>query len=158
MADALLCTADSEEENLLSCLIGKHLGVHKTITMYSRREYESIFMISGVDAAIGYYHVVANEIVKHTVPDVEVLLLLEGFKEQFFGVRLNSKCRYCGSHLFDIDLPDRSMIAMIVRDDKAMVPSENTELKEGDLLLIYAFRQDIARLERMFRARIPVGV
>jgi len=158
MSDALICTTDSEEENLLACLIGKHLGVTKTVTRYSRREYERIFTMNGIDAAIGYYHVVANEIVKQTVPELEVFLLLEGFREQFFGITVNEKCRYGGCRVSEVDLPDRSTIAMVVRGGKATVPRDDTVLEVGDVILVYAIRQDIARLERMFHTHIPIGV
>lgn len=157
MADALISTAESEEENLLSCLIGKHLGVAKTITKYSRREYEKVFDMSGVDAAIGYYHVVANEIVKQTVRDLEVLLLMEGFQEFLFGVTVNQRCRLNGTLVCDLDLPGRSVLAMVVKNGGPVVPTPDMTLSEGDVVLIYAVRQDIPRLERMFNTRIPQG-
>jgi trk system potassium uptake protein TrkA len=158
MADALICTSDSEDENLLACLIGKHLGVPKTLTKYSRREYERIFTMNGVDSSIGYYHLVANEIVKQTVPELEVFLLLEGFKEQFFGLTITERCKYSGCTIPEVDLPDRSIVAMVVRDGVAAVPGDDTVLKERDVVLIYASLQDISRLERMFHTHIPVGV
>lgn len=157
MADALISTAESEEENLLSCLIGKHLGVPKTITKYSRREYEKVFDMSGVDAAIGYYHVVANEIVKQTVKDLEVLLLMEGFQELLFGVTVNERCRLSGTLVCDLDLPGRSTLAMVIKNGGPVVPTPDMTLNEGDVVLIYAVRQDIPRLERMFNTTIPQG-
>jgi trk system potassium uptake protein TrkA len=157
MADALICTADSEEENLLSCLIGKHLGVPKTITKYSRREYEKVFGMSGVDAAIGYYHIVANEIMKQIVKDLEVMLLLEGFHEFLLGVTVNQRCRTSGTLVCDLELPDRSALVMVVKKGGPVVPAPDMTLDEGDVVLIYAVRQDIPRLERMFNTRIPQG-
>jgi trk system potassium uptake protein TrkA len=157
MADAQICTADSEEENLLSCLIGKHLGVPKTITKYSRREYEKVFGMSGVDAAIGYYHIVANEIMKQIVKDLEVMLLLEGFHEFLLGVTVNQRCRTSGTLVCDLELPDRSALVMVVKKGGPVVPAPDMTLDEGDVVLIYAVRQDIPRLERMFNTRIPQG-
>lgn len=157
MSDALICTAESEEENLLSCLIGKHMGVPKTITKYSRREYEKVFDMSGVDAAIGYYRVVANEIVKQTVKDLEVLLFMEGFHELLFGVTINERCRLSGTLVCDLDLPGRSALAMVVKNGGPVVPTPDMTLKEGDVVLIYAVREDISRLERLFNTKIPQG-
>ena len=157
MADALISTADSEEENLLACLIGKHLGVPKTITKYSRREYERVFNMSGVDAAIGYYHVVANEILKQTAKDLEVMLLMEGFQEFLLGVTVTESCRLKGTLVCDIDLPGRSGLVMVVKDGGPVVPTPEMSLEEGDVVLIYSVRQDIPRLERMFNTKIPQG-
>ncbi|MBI0583040.1 MAG: Trk system potassium transporter TrkA [Methanomassiliicoccus sp.] len=157
MSDALICTAENEEENLLSCLIGKHLGVHKTITKYSRREYEKVFNMSGVDVAIGYYHVVANEIVKQIVPELEMLLLLEGFQEVLVGITVHERSRMSGTLVVDLDLPARSVLAMIIKNGGPMVPRPDMELNDGDVVLIYASRQDVPRLERMFHTKIPLG-
>jgi trk system potassium uptake protein TrkA len=157
MADVLICATDSEEENLLSCLIAKHLGVHKVVSRYSKREYEEIFNMSGIDAAIGYYHVVANEIIKQTVPEYKIMLLLENFSEEFFGIEVGEKCRIKGKRINEIDLPEKSIIAMVVKNGEAVIPKPDTYIVQGDTVLIYATKADIAKLERTFKARIPIG-
>jgi len=157
MADALICTTDNEEENLLSCLIGKHLGVSKTITKFSRRDYEMVFDMSGVDAAIGTYHVVANELVRQTVPDLEVLVLMAGFDEALIGVPVAEKCIYMGCQVSELRLPDRSVLGMVIRNDRPVPPTSDLILSGGDLLLIYASRQDVPQLEHMFNTKIPLG-
>jgi trk system potassium uptake protein TrkA len=157
MADALICTTDSEEENLLSCLIGKHLGVSKTITKYSRREYEKIFDMSGVDAAIGTYHVVANELVNQILPEQDMLVFKEGFDELLIGVPISEKCIYMGSPCVDLALPDHSVLGMVLRNERPLPPTPDLILSGGDYLLIYAHRHDVPQLERMFNTKVHLG-
>ncbi|KAF5054258.1 Trk system potassium uptake protein TrkA [anaerobic digester metagenome] len=157
MADVLICATENEEDNLLASLIGKHLGVSKVISRYSKREYEEIFGMSGIDASVGYYHVVANEIIKETVHNYEVMLLLEKFSEEFFDLKVTAGSRIVGKKLADIDMPKMSAIALVVKDGKAIIPSPETVIEEGDKVFIYALQSAIAKLEWMFKANIPMG-
>jgi len=157
MADVLICATETEEDNLLASLIGKHLGVSKVISTYSKREYEEIFGMSGIDASVGYYHVVANEIIKETVHNYEVMLLLEKFSEEFFDLRVNAGSRVIGKKLGEIDMPKMSSMALVVKDGKAIIPSSETVIEEGDKVFIYAQQTAIAKLEWMFKTNIPTG-
>ncbi len=157
MADVLICATETEEDNLLASLIGKHLGVSKVIATYSKREYEEIFGMSGIDASVGYYHVVANEIIKETVHNYEVMLLLEKFSEEFFDLRVNAGSRVIGKKLGEIDMPKMSSMALVVKDGKAIIPSSETVIEEGDKVFIYAQQTAIAKLEWMFKTNIPTG-
>lgn len=157
MADVLICATENEEDNLLASLIGKHLGVSKVISRYSKREYEEIFGMSGIDASVGYYHVVANEIIKETVHNYEVMLLLEKFSEEFFDLKVTAGSRIIGKRIIDIDMPKMSAIALVVKEGKAIIPSPETVVEEGDKVFIYALQSAIAKLEWMFKANIPVG-
>jgi len=157
MADVLICATENEEDNLLASLIGKHLGVSKVISRYSKREYEEIFGMSGIDASVGYYHVVANEIIKETVHNYEVMLLLEKFSEEFFDLKVTAGSRIIGKKLGEIDMPKMSSIALVVKDGKALIPSPETVIEEGDKVFIYALQSAIAKLEWMFKANIPMG-
>jgi len=157
MADVLICATENEEDNLLASLIGKHLGVSKVISRYSKREYEEIFGMSGIDASVGYYHVVANEIIKETVHNYEVMLLLEKFSEEFFDLKVTAGSRIVGKKISEIDMPKMSAIALVVKEGKALIPSPETVIEEGDKVFIYALQSAIAKLEWMFKANIPVG-
>ncbi|MHC1681076.1 MAG: Trk system potassium transporter TrkA [Methanomassiliicoccales archaeon] len=158
MADVLICATENEEENLLASLIGKHLGVSKVISRYSKREYEEIFSMTGIDAAVGYYHVVANEIIKETVHNYEVMLLLEKFSEEFFDLKVLPGCRIINKKISEIDMPKMSSIALVVKDKKAIIPTPDTVVEEGDKVFIYAKQSAIAKLEWMFKANIPMGI
>jgi len=157
MVDALISVGDNEEENLLACLIGRHLGAPKVISMYSKRDYEDVFGMEEIDAAFGFYHVVMNEIMRLTAPEFKIMLAMNGFEEEFFSVTIGPKCKFRDRQIRDVNIPERSIIATVQRGGQTMLPRPDTILREGDLVLIYAAVEDIHRLERMFDARIPTG-
>jgi trk system potassium uptake protein TrkA len=101
--------------------------------------------------------VVANEIIKETVHNYEVMLLLEKFSEEFFDLKVTAGSRIVGKKIADIDMPKMSAIALVVKDGKALIPSPETVIEEGDKVFIYALQSAIAKLEWMFKANIPMG-
>jgi Trk K+ transport system NAD-binding subunit len=116
-----------------------------------------VFDMSGVDAAIGTYHVVANELIRQTVPDLEVLVLMAGFDEMLIGVPIADKCIYMGCPVSELRLPDRSVLGMVIRNERPIPPTPDLILSGGDLLLIYASRHEVPQLEHMFKTKIPLG-
>lgn len=155
--DVLVCTTNNEEGNLLACLVGKHLGVSKTVTMYSKHEYRDIFQMAGIDTAVGYYSVVANEFVKKTVPDFEVVLLMNGAREELISLKVGSRNKLKDVRIGDAKLPDRSSIAAVISDGAVIIPDNDTHIRDGDTLLIYTDKSDISVLERLFHVNIPVS-
>lgn len=156
MADVLLCSTDSEEENLLGCLIGKNFGVGKVISRYSRRDYEGIFKMTGIETAIGYHQVVANEIIKRTVPEYKVLLLFDNFAEEFVGITITDKTRVRGKKINEVPLPEGAIIAMVVKDGEAVIAMPETIIDEGDMVLVFAHTNLAGKLEKVFSKKIPI--
>ena len=66
------------------------------------------------------------------------------FDMHFIKVRLNKKDGWTGREIKDLGLPDGMIVAAIQRDRRVIVPKGDTELKDGDVLVIGAehFKDD----------------
>ena len=62
-----------------------------------------------------------------------------------------------GKKVEDIEMPKMSTLALVVKEGRAIIPSPETVIEEGDKVFIYALQSAIAKLEWMFKANIPVG-
>ena len=51
----------------------------------------------------------------------------------------------------DAELPEASLIGLIQKGDKVVVPRGDTRLAEGDVLTIFAMRASVAEVERLFQ-------
>lgn len=157
MTDVLFAVTENEEKNLITALIAKQLGVLKVVASFSKRDYEDVFSMSEIDADIGYYHVVANEIIRLIYPGFKALLLLETFSEMLFSIDVGDESQFKGQAIEQIDLPDRTTIAMVLRNGRTTVPYMGLVLEKGDTMLFYTVKADIPALERMLDIRIPVN-
>ncbi len=157
-ADVLISATNSDEKNLLACLVARQLGIQKVISRYSRREYEDVFAMTRIHGAIGYHRVVANEITKRMISDENAILQMRHPKELFFSINLNEKSGLAMTPVGDLKMPEGSRIVVIMRDGEAIFPRLNTPLMVGDKLLIFAYEVKMSKLEKMFHTVIEASI
>ncbi len=114
-SDVLFALAQSDESNLLACLMGKKLGAKKIVSSYSFNDYEDIFEFTGIQTAVGYHHVVTNEISKTLAKNNNPLIRLKHEGEFFFGIRVSPHSAVANQRVGDVRLPAGCRIACIVR-------------------------------------------
>ena len=56
-----------------------------------------------------------------------------------------------GKAVRDAELPEAALIGLIQKGDKIVVPRGDTRLAEGDVLTIFAMRESVADVERLFQ-------
>jgi trk system potassium uptake protein TrkA len=56
-----------------------------------------------------------------------------------------------GKAVRDAELPEHALIGLIQKGDKLAVPKGDTRLAEGDILTIFALRDAVADVERLFQ-------
>ncbi|HKK25906.1 MAG TPA: Trk system potassium transporter TrkA, partial [Gracilimonas sp.] len=60
--DAFIAVTDDEESNIISCLMGKHLEVKKTVALVSKPDFIPLAQTIGLDAVINKKVAASNEI------------------------------------------------------------------------------------------------
>lgn len=74
--------------------------------------------------------------VKHPPPPLEMMLSGQDVSSELFELPVRPGSKVIGRQLINIGLPAESLIVLILRSDKYMVPSGRTVLEEGDRLFI----------------------
>jgi cell volume regulation protein A len=82
---------------------------------------------------------------------------LEALHADLLQVQIPPESRLHGVEIFELRLPARANIALIVRDGKGFVPSPTTMLRTGDRLLIVASAVAREQTERRLRAVSRAG-
>jgi NhaP-type Na+/H+ and K+/H+ antiporter len=82
---------------------------------------------------------------------------LEALHADLLQVQIPPESRLHGVEIFELRLPARANIALIVRDGKGFVPSPSTTLRTGDRLLIVASAVAREQTERRLRAVSRAG-
>ncbi|MET1123694.1 MAG: Trk system potassium transporter TrkA [Archaeoglobaceae archaeon] len=147
-SDAVVATTESDEKNLLICLLAKNLGAKKTIAKVERGDYVRIFEAVGVDVALNPRAVTYNEVMRflrrmrvETVADIEGAAALE------IVVRNRE---VAGKKLRELPLPDRAIVGAIIRGEDCLIPRGDTEVELGDSLLVFVDWKDIEKVEKVF--------
>ncbi|MHC1601598.1 MAG: Trk system potassium transporter TrkA [Methermicoccaceae archaeon] len=156
-ADAFVCITNNDEKNLLCSLIAKKMGVPKVVAKFSRAEYEEIFDMVGVDAAVGYYQVMVNEVVKHISREhTEAVLILERFSEEVIALTVDEKAKIIGKPVKNVKFPEGAIIAFVLRGEDVIIPGGDTVLNKGDRVVLFTLTQEIPKLEKLFHTSLPL--
>ncbi len=152
-ADAFVALTNRDEENLLMALSAQRAGVKKVIAKMSRPNYIDLMRESGVDSIISPKDITAAQITAYVRSlansqgsAVEHLYkLLDGAMEAVMFTAGNST-RFLNTPLKDLNLKSGLLVAAVVRDRRTIIPDGNTQILDGDKVIVMAkslFLQDL---------------
>ncbi|MFP4136576.1 MAG: potassium channel family protein [Candidatus Acetothermia bacterium] len=132
--DALIATTDSDALNMVIAVLGKKFSIPRVVAKLQKTSLRTTARELGVDHVISPKISAATEIssLLHGYDVLDFSLLVQG------GARLVeiSPGELSGNTLSEIELPEGTLIASILREGVAHIPRGDTELQENDILII----------------------
>lgn len=136
-ADVLICLTNDDKLNLLLALMGKHLGVKRTIVSVNRNEYTDLMEKVGVDIVLSARFLAASEVLAFVRRGgIVSVSLLEGAKAEAIEVEVQAGAKVAGRKLMDARLPRECLVCGYVRQGTASIPNGHTILEPGDRAII----------------------
>lgn len=140
-ADLLIAVTSSEEVNITTAIIAKHLGAKRTIARISNTEFlykkdKLNLKHLGIDDIISPESLAAREI-KRLLKEVAITDSFDFEKGllQLIGVIIEPKSPLIGKTMLEVAKinPDQSfMTVAILRDNETIIPYGDTQFQEGD--------------------------
>lgn len=137
-ADALLAITPEDQDNLVACQIAsRSFGVPRVIAIVNDPDNETVFRKLGVSVAFSATRVIGAVLDQETTFDeITALMPLARGKLTINDVRLPADAPSIGKSLSELDLSGETLIACVIRDDDALIPSGTTRLKANDHLVV----------------------
>lgn len=142
----LFCLTNDDRSNILASLVGRSLGYERIVTKIEDPELEHICIELGLEDTI----IPARTIGRHLAEMVEgqdplelSTMIRDEARVFSFVLHEQDECV-----LSELDLPDKSRIVCIFRDQKFVVPAESEKLKVDDEILIITHRDNLPALEK----------
>ena len=152
-ADAFVSLTNRDEENLLMALSAQRSGVKKVIAKMSRPNYIELMRESGVDSIISPKDITANQISAYARSlansegsAVEHLYKLLGGAMEAVMFTANAATHFLNTPLKDLRFKEGLLVAAIVRNNQTIIPDGNSEILDGDKVIVMAkslFLQDL---------------
>lgn len=152
-ADLLIAVTDSDELNMICCVIGKKLGAKHTIarirnTDYSN-EYKMLKQELELDMVINPEMDAAEELARMiqfptATDDVETFA---NKRLEMVEFRVLETDPIIGIKLMDLikSLPSKVLFCAVRRDDEIVIPKGNFSFKENDTVYVIGERKDISK-------------
>lgn len=154
-ADLLIAVTSSEEANIATAIIAKHLGAKRTVARISNTEFlyqkdKLNLKHLGIDEIISPESLAAREI-KRLLKEVAITDHFEFEKGllQLIGVNIDSKSPLNGKSMLEVAKinPDQSfMTVAILRNNETIIPYGDTRFEENDHAYFVAQPEGVEKL------------
>lgn len=141
--DACIALTDNDEENIILSMYAVTLNMIKVVTKVNRISFLKIIGDIGIDSVISPKVLTANQIVRYvrameTTEDNSIQTLYQIVDGQAEAIEflISSDYLYSGVKLKNINLKKNNLIASIIRKGKLIIPDGNTEIFEGDHVVV----------------------
>ena len=157
--DVFCGLTNSEEANILSCMLAKRLGAHKVMALINRASYVDLVESGSIDIAISPQQITIGSLLAHVRRGdvVKVHSLRRGAAEAMEAIAHGDadSSKVVGRKIEDIDLPKGTAIVAIVRGDQVIIAHHDTLVETDDhVILFMTDRRKIERLESLFQVGV----
>lgn len=149
--DVYAAVTHDEQSNILCALLAKSYGAKRAIALVDRHEFVTLAPSLGVDACISPRLATASAILRYVRPTgVASLATIEHSNAEVLDIVMPVKSEILGIPLKDLDMPKGSIIGVIVRREKVIIPGGDDHLEPGDHVIIFTLPEAISHVGEFF--------
>ena len=149
--DGLVAATDDQETNILACLLAKHIGVKKVITIVTQPHYLPLMPSIGIDAAVDPNSSTVNTILRFVRRGRIVSVVgIKGMDAEVIELIANRDSKIVGKALIDVKFPKGATLGMLVKDGKVTSPRPDSVIEPDDRAVIFSLPSAISDVEKMF--------
>ena len=156
--DAYIALCNRDEENLMTGLYASTQGVPKVIVKNNRVNYADVIGRMGLDTIISPVQITGAYILRYVRArigghgtKVEKLYRLIDGKAEALEFIAREGDGYIGVPLKDLTMRPNSLVALIVRRGKVIVPHGNDTIEKGDSVVIITCESGLTDLNEVIR-------
>lgn len=150
-SDVILAMTDSDEKNLVISLLCKRFGASKAIAKVENKDYVEVFEKVGVDKVLNPRSITVIEVLKQLMMEkIEVKTLAEIRNSLIVEVVVRSE-KVVGKRISELDLPKKSAVIAVIRDNKSLLPYEDMQLKDGDRVILSTPWESLEKIGEVFK-------
>ena len=150
---AFVALTGNAETNILACLTAKRLGVRKTVAMVENLDYVEMAESLDIGTIINKKTLAASHIYQMmldgNVSNVRSLMLVDSDVAEFTAAK---DSRVTKRVVKDLGMPSGATIGGLVRNGQGILVNGNTQIQEGDLVMVFCHEQNLKKVEKYFKA------
>lgn len=151
-SDVVVSVTNNDEKNLLCSLLSKQLGVKRVIARVSKVVNIPLFEKVGIDIAISPKNSAISE-VKNDLAETNVDILATVEQGQGEVLEIKVQPEFDRKRVMDLKFPVRAIIGVIQRKNGVIIPKGDTEMKTGDILIIFTKAEDVCKIKEFFKVK-----
>lgn len=150
--DAFVALTGRAETNILSCLAAKNYHIHRTIAEVENMDYIPLAEGLDIGVIINKKLIAASHIYQLMLEaDVSSVKSLAFAGAEVAEFVVNKKARITKATVKDLDLPENISLGGLVRKGKGMPVYGDTQIVEGDHIVVFCPNSSIHYIEKYFQ-------
>ena len=148
---AFVALTGNSETNILACLTAKRMGVRKTVAVVENVDYIDMAESLDIGTIINKKAIAAAHIyemmLEGNATNVRFLMQAKADVAEFTA---QPKSIITKKKIFELSLPNGCTIGGLVRNGEGMLVTGGTQIKEGDIVVVFCHNTDMKRIEKLF--------
>jgi trk system potassium uptake protein TrkA len=150
--DAVLALTDDDKTNILACVRAKTEGAKMVVALVNDPSLIELIAPLGIDAYVNPRSTTVSSILRYVRHGrIRAVYSIGDGEAEVIEAQVLGTSSIAGKAVRDADMPNSSLIGLIRKGDKVIVPKGDTRIGEGDVLTIFAMRDSVAEVERLFQ-------
>jgi trk system potassium uptake protein TrkA len=150
--DAFVAVTDDAETNIITCLMAKHLGVKKAISLVDKADYVPLTQTIGLDSLINKKLIAATSILQFVRRgEIVSQTTLEGIDAQLFEYVVQPNSPITKKPVKDVGFPRDAIIGGVIRGDKSFIAVGDSQIKAHDKIVIFSLPSGVKKIEKLFK-------
>lgn len=143
-ADYFLGLTDTDQVNVVSCLLAREYGASHTLALVKQPEYIPIMAQRGlIDVAFSPRLLTARKILRFVRGDnLDSFFAFVNSDIELLELQVREGMRCCGRRLADLELPSGVLVGAVKRNGSIFIPRGDDGLKAGDTILLLQQRRN----------------
>jgi trk system potassium uptake protein TrkA len=136
----------------MASLLAKSLGVKKVITIVNKTDYLPLANNLGIEAVLSPRLITASTIMRYVRSGniLSLTTIAEG-KAEIMEAEVKEGSILIGKTLREVELPKKTLIGAIIRDNDVIIPSGNDRISSDDKLIIFTLQDSIKQVEKLLQ-------
>lgn len=150
--DAFVATTGNSETNILSCHLAKNMGVRRTVAEVENLAFMSLAEKMDIGSIINKKLNAASYIYRFTLnAEISKVKCLTASDAEVFEFIAKKDAKITDKPLKYLDFPEESKIGGIIRGNVGFVANGDTQVQEGDKVVVFTLPSGIKKLEKIFK-------
>jgi trk system potassium uptake protein TrkA len=154
-SEAIIALTNDDEVNILASLLAKRSGCKRAVTLVNNQAYGPLISSLGIDVVVNPRATTVSTILQHIrrgrIRGVHAVR--DGAAEVLEGEAMETSS-LVGRPLRDLDLPEGMTVGAVVHAGRVILPRGDTVIEPKDRVIIFALREMVKKVEKMFSVRI----
>lgn len=149
--DAFIAVTGNSETNILSCHLAKTMGVRRTVAEVENIDFMDIAESMDIGSLVNKKLLAASYIYKYTVgPSVTHVKCLTASDAEVIEFIAKPDSKITKKPIRDLSFPSDAIIGGVIRDNQGLVATGDTQINEGDTVVVFALPSAIGKLDKFF--------